>query len=125
MATLDLIAFYGTLMQSGNTPIHPVIQEHLTYQGECILAGRLYDLGDYPGLKPGNRHIKGELYAVKDAVVLTLLDEYESSDPDPMWPGYTRKEVQLMKPAVKAWCYVYNGPVNEEKLIQSNVWSKF
>ena len=122
MSEVHFIAFYGTLMKGGKTPMHPLIANHLLFIGECLIPGKLYDLGDYPALKPGKRRIKGEMYAIKDLQVLVALDKYESTDDDPEWPGYSRKNIRLIKPRIVAWCYFFNGAVREETIILSDSW---
>jgi gamma-glutamylcyclotransferase (GGCT)/AIG2-like uncharacterized protein YtfP len=121
---VPFIAFYGTLLRSGRTPMHPHIAKYLLYQRECLIPGILYDLGDYPGLKPGRQPVRGELYAIQDSQILALLDEYESSDPDPPEATFSRQLVTLIEPHTVAWCYFFDGKVSRQQIIASNSWHK-
>jgi len=117
------IAFYGTLRQSGHTPAHPLIREHLVYEGTCLIPGDLYDLGRLPGYEPGDGEVKGELYKLKDMQILPELDAYEAVDnKKPSAPGYSRQLVHLKEPSVRAWVYAYDGPVNGKKTVTSGRW---
>lgn len=76
---------YGTL-RSGHVPaaIAPAL-EGARSLGLARVAGRLYDLGAYPGARldggPGDE-IEGEVLAIPDlATRLPLLDRYECCDP--------------------------------------------
>lgn len=114
------LAFYGTLRQSGQTPMHPLIGEHLIYEGSCQIPGRLYDIGRLKALKSGEGAVDGDLYRLKDLEVLPQLDHYEAIDNvDPTLPGFSRSLVHLIKPDVPAWVYFYDGPVNDTQRIPS------
>jgi gamma-glutamylcyclotransferase (GGCT)/AIG2-like uncharacterized protein YtfP len=106
------IVFYGTLMSDGHTKLHKKIKAGLIYKGPCTFKGVLYDLGRYPGLKPGNNQIKGELYEIIDNSLVAKLDEYEAHDNyDSSLPGFTRKLIELIEPRLTAWIYYYDGKV--------------
>lgn len=123
--TIDYIAFYGTLKRDEETPVHDVIKNDLIFISECIIPGKLYNLGKYPALEDGDRPIEGELYKLKNVRVLSELDRYEAiDDDDPNLPGFSRKAVKLVKPKLEAWVYYYNGKVNSHHLLRSNRWDK-
>lgn len=110
------IAFYGTLKQSGNTIMHPLLQEHLVYQGHCHIPGQLRNLGRLKGLSVGSGDVVGELYRLKDLQILPQIDEYEAVDNiDPERPGFSRVLVELTKPKVVAWVYYYDGDLLKQQ----------
>jgi gamma-glutamylcyclotransferase (GGCT)/AIG2-like uncharacterized protein YtfP len=120
---INHIAFYGTLKRGYKTHVHGVIERDLTYIGECLIPGNLYDLGRISGLKPGNRPISGELYKINKPKSLIKIDSYELHDnEDPSKPGFKRQALMLLEPKLKAWAYYYQGPVEEDKLIRANKW---
>lgn len=120
---INHIAFYGTLKQSGKTPVHNVIKNDLAFVGNCIIPGKLYNQGKYPAIEDGPRPIKGELYKIKNSSALSELDKYEATDhDDPLSLGFSRQSIQLLKPSLKAWIYHYNGKVNSHHLLRSNHW---
>ncbi len=104
----DFVFAYGTLM-SGNSNHHIVESE--TFIGKATVNGyTLFDLGCYPGVKPGNGKIKGELYWVS-ANSLKRLDSFEGE-------GFLYKrcktEAELTQNnIVKANIYVYLNDVSE------------
>ena len=109
------VAFYGTLKRAGDTPVHPLIREHLIYEGNCQIPGKLFNLGRLKGYETGEGVVAGELYKLKDLEVLPKLDAYEAVDNiDPELPGYSRRLVHLLKPKVLAWVYFYEGDAHGE-----------
>lgn len=105
----DLLALYGTLMKE--YPQHEELGLHdsLSYEGECVLEGVLLDLGEYPGLVPGDGRVDAELYRVQDTGVFERLDDYEGYEPGDTDSLYIRRRMPLRDRGEPAWVYVYNG----------------
>ena len=113
---------YGTL-QAGFEPeeIAPVVAK-LRPLGVGFVAGRLYDLGDFPGavIDPVSaRLVYGTVYELpEDSEILRRLDAYEG-------PEYVRTE-QLLTLAegrvLTCWVYDYKGRPGEGCLIESGRW---
>lgn len=99
------------------------LAQHVQWLGEAQVHGRLYDLGDYPGLVlEGEGRVQGELLAFNDPVLWASLDEYEDCDPEnPDASEYRRVEIELLG-AGRAWTYVYNRPVGDLALIAGGRW---
>ena len=82
---------YGTLRQGDVrdiTRLHPAPQ----FVGRASVAGDLYDLGPYPGMRLGGEgRVQGEVYAISEALERRL-DEIEE-----VWPQqtgeYSKREV--------------------------------
>ena len=132
--SIDQIVFYGTLMR-GSRPFLgaqeniPLLGEKIRFVRECQIAGRLFDIGRYPGLVETAiaRHppqVDGELYEILDTQVIDWLDEYEGFYRDaPDISRYIRKSVVLIDDAdIRAWCYFYNAPIDDCEYIDSGSW---
>lgn len=91
---------------------------------EARIHGRVYDLGDYPGLIPGGEDIvHGEVIGFDDPALWALLDDYEDHDPErPELSEYRRIEVDLLDECGCAWVYVFNRPIESLTPIVSGVW---
>lgn len=117
MSNLDLIFVYGTLRRGARC----VMARWLASQGEYIgcgtVSGRLYDVGDYPALRPA-RHpsetVVGDLYRLRrSAYTLARLDRYEGIGSGQSRPyQYSRECVQATLENGEhraAWTYFYRG----------------
>jgi len=100
------------------------LSDRVRYVGPCLCSGELFDLGDYPGLRPGNARVVGELYAVLDSATFVRLDEFEGFDPaKPRESLYLRERVELIEPAkTQAWIYTYNHVPDASERITSGDW---
>jgi gamma-glutamylcyclotransferase (GGCT)/AIG2-like uncharacterized protein YtfP len=113
------IFVYGTLM-SGEMYSEFMERGDLKRLCPARCLGRLYDLGDYPGMIPGgNLWIAGELYR-SSAIekLLPILDELEGSH------AFERRlvEVDWTHGPTPAWCWVYTGPVDPSSRIDGGSW---
>ncbi len=117
----DSLFVYGTLLP-GRAPaeIADVVGQ-LVPLGAGTVRGRLYDLGEYPGVILGEHaaesadEIPGQLFALPpDPTVLARLDAYEDFRPDdPAHSLFLRRRavVTLLDGSVRSsWIYVYNRP---------------
>lgn len=96
----ERLAVYGTLRRGFDVQAKLGVSGRLRFERPCVIPGRLIDLGDYPGLLPGDGRVPGELFGVLDPAVWPILDEYEGEE-------YERRRTDLLEPRVKAWVYVY------------------
>jgi gamma-glutamylcyclotransferase (GGCT)/AIG2-like uncharacterized protein YtfP len=120
----DYVAVYGSLRKGLHLSDHPEVQDELIDCGSCVIPGLLYDLGDYPGLRPGDGRVVGELYKLLDLSALRVLDEYERYDAlHPDKSLYIRRAVRLVEPAIDAWTYIYNEKIDESRRILSGDWA--
>lgn len=118
------IAFYGSL-NPGHGPFEALgLEDTLAFATACRIPGRLYDLGDYPGLIRGNGVVAGRLYRLLDTRVLRKLDDYEEIQRGrPKASLFLRRPVRLVDPAVTAWVYVYNRKPPPGTLVRRGIWS--
>jgi gamma-glutamylcyclotransferase (GGCT)/AIG2-like uncharacterized protein YtfP len=117
---------YGTL-RPGHAPASVATSvDRCTCLGEGCIAGRLYDMRNYPGAivdAGGEGKIYGQLLEPPDERTLRRLDAYEGYDPrDPANSLFVRVEcdVTLDAPdgrAIRAWVYVYNRDLAAARLI--------
>ena len=119
---------YGTLRQ-GTAPagIAEAVRR-LRPLGSGMAWGRLYDLGEYPGMIFGGAEaefVAGEVYEVPDAALWAELDAYEGFDPaSPESSLFVRKmeRVRLVETGAKllCWVYEYRRAVREDQRVVSD-----
>jgi gamma-glutamylcyclotransferase (GGCT)/AIG2-like uncharacterized protein YtfP len=106
-AAPDLLFAYGTLMCG--LPLHHLIEGRAEFVAAGSIAGRLVDLGGYPGALPGGPGtIRGEVYRLRSAGLLTALDSAEG-------PEFPRSLTPVRLDdghEVRAWTYWFSGSVN-------------
>jgi len=119
----SLLFVYGTLRAFVATAAGERLRRHSCLVGAARVAGRLYDLGRYPGLVQRRRAgewVTGELYRLKSPhLTLRALDRYESG----AWPVPAR----FMRERATAyvghgarrgvWVYRFLGPVQDRRRI--------
>lgn len=122
----DYLFVYGTLRRRSRHPMARKLAESARHVGAASIAGRLYDLGRFPGLKPPQfsaDRVQGDVYDLGDNAHETLraMDAYENAESPPPTP-YERALADVLLndgQRMKAWVYWYRGPVREDQLIAS------
>ena len=117
---------YGTLKRRSRHPMARRLAQAARHVGAARIAGRLYDLGRFPGLKePGSPSdwVQGDVYDLGADGEQTLqeMDAYENAESPPPTP-YERllATVTLSDDSEMAtWVYWYRGTVREEQFIAS------
>ena len=102
---------YGTLRRGA--PMHELLADRATWLGPGSTAGRLVDLGAFPGLVPAQETgdlVYGDLFAISDAQreeLLDALDRYEGA-------SFERVEQAVLGPdgPALACVYAYRGAVD-------------
>jgi gamma-glutamylcyclotransferase (GGCT)/AIG2-like uncharacterized protein YtfP len=121
-----VLAVYGTLMRAFDRREALGVAGALTYRSRCRFAGRLYDLGRFPGAVPGRDTVRGELFRIEDPDVLRCLDRYEGYDPDREGASlFVRRTVSLEAPEDTAWVYWYNGDVEDAPRVPAGDWAAY
>jgi gamma-glutamylcyclotransferase (GGCT)/AIG2-like uncharacterized protein YtfP len=104
---IDLLFTYGTLMRGFR--LHRLLAERAAYLGRGRVAGRILDLGSYPGAVPDpDGRLHGEIYRVADPALWGTLDSAEG-------PQYHRREVAVRSEdgrELAACIYWYVGPLD-------------
>lgn len=118
---------YGTLRRAGGGPARRLLEEGATFVGAARVPGRLYDLGDFPGMRepasPEDR-VVGEVYELSAPdELLPRLDAYEGCAPADPPPHPFRRSVRLAEleegTRLPAWVYLYRPSVREARRIPS------
>ena len=117
-----LVFVYGSL-RSGNA--HPMSQRfpESKFISAANVNGRLYDLGEYPGLLLSETEspVVGEVYEVDDAL-LQELDEFEASS------NYLRRQVTISFGNQKETGWAYEPDLQYYSLgtlIESGDWLEY
>lgn len=130
---------YGTLMSSSTGRMGRAQRQRLAREcrqrAAAVMAGRLYDLGRYPGLVDavdGTDIVHGELVELIDpASSFTWLDRYEDIRTDARGEAEYRREQRTVRlaPSVAgdgsgllAWVYVYARDPSQARRIASGRW---
>lgn len=115
---------YGTLRRQVGHPMHRTLLAYAELRGAGRLAARLYDLGDYPGATPAadaDAWVHGEIYRIRDARLLPLLDEYEECSARFPRPHEYVRQVQHLHAGngrrLRAWVYLLNRKGNDLRQI--------
>jgi gamma-glutamylcyclotransferase (GGCT)/AIG2-like uncharacterized protein YtfP len=118
---VDALFVYGTLMQGGRLHRH-VAAAHPTLLLPAMAAGRLIDLGAYPGMiaaAAATDRVRGEyLEFASLASFLPRLDRIEGQK-------YRRVRIDVEVAALgsrTAWGYLWVGEVCSARLIPSGDW---
>jgi gamma-glutamylcyclotransferase (GGCT)/AIG2-like uncharacterized protein YtfP len=112
-----MLFVYGTLRRGA--PMHGLVEGRATWLGRASTAGRLLDLGAFPGLvpasAPGDR-VHGDLFAIAEAwgdELFDALDRYEGASFERV-----QEEVDGPDGRALAWLYVYRGPVDDCRVVE-------
>ncbi|HEY9199459.1 MAG TPA: gamma-glutamylcyclotransferase family protein [Gammaproteobacteria bacterium] len=114
---IDHLFVYGTLRAAFDHPLQRSLRRHARRLGTAQVAGRLYDLGRYPGLVPDTAAgpVAGDLYRLRQArALLAMLDRYEGCAARMPRPREYRRipvAVHWRGGSHWAWVYVYNRSV--------------
>ncbi len=119
---LNRLFVYGTLMQHSQLPIALLLKANSQLLAKGSVAGRLYDLGSYPGAvfdTESSYEVKGQVLTLDNAeLILPLLDEYEGirNCPD---DEYSRMiiPVTVDDQLLDCWAYLYRLPTMQLQFI--------
>ena len=113
----SLLFVYGTLRAFFDIPMARRLRREGRRLGIARVAGRLYDLGRYPGLSRPRRRddwVTGELYRLsRPRLTLRVLDRYEAR--------FVRELVRVRRGRreYRAWVYRFRGSVRARDRIAS------
>jgi len=122
---------YGTLRRRSRHPMARRLAQSARHVGAARIAGRLYDLGRFPGLKEPRSPddwVQGDVYDLGENADPTLreMDAYENAESPPPTP-YERELATVLLDAgreLTVWVYWYRGNVNEEHFIASGSYEQ-
>lgn len=107
---------YGTLRRRSGHPMARWLAERATFIAEAVIAGRLYDLGPYPGVVPSSADgevVHGDLYEFDGDDLFPKLDSYEAADPPVLFARRMAEATPLHGEPRGAWVYWWHGPLPE------------
>ena len=120
---------YGTLRRDPANEMFHLLARNAAFVSEGSVQGRLFDLGEYPGLVPSDdpkESVSGEVYEIQPLRLketLVILDDYEgcgASDPEPH--EYRREKISVRLPggkSIAAWAFVLSRTTRGLKKIPS------
>jgi gamma-glutamylcyclotransferase (GGCT)/AIG2-like uncharacterized protein YtfP len=112
---------YGTLRRNMRNKMAGLLAKRAEFIGKACYQGKLYKLGDYPGVVPSDKRadrVQGEVYRLRfPDLLLTRLDQYEECGlgfPEPTEYIRSIQRVRLQSgKAISAWVYLYNWPTDK------------
>ncbi len=119
---LNRLFVYGTLMQQSQLPIALLLKANSQLLAKGSVAGKLYDLGSYPGAvfhADSAYQVKGQVLMLDNvALIFPLLDEYEGIQNCPA-DEYSRMIVPVTvdDQLLDCWAYAYRLPIKQSQLI--------
>ena len=119
----DSIVLYGTLQRGQPAFVRLGLGRRLRFVSGATVAGRLVDLGAYPGFVFGDAIVTGQLFAILDGSVLSDLDAFEGFDPSRHARSlYIRERIAVIDPRRQAWIYRFNGSAAGRPEIGGGDW---
>ncbi len=119
----NLYAVYGSLKREhGNNRI--LQNESTTYIGTTKTPPTfsLYSLGGFPGIKNGGEtEVEVEVFAITDPDIEKRLDWLEGYS-GKNYPRNMYNKETVNTEFGEAFIYVYNGHINENRLIPKGIW---
>lgn len=125
LPALDGLAALGLIASQDGSRIHDLRgRPVLAYAGACLIPGQLFDLGAYPGLRPGDDRVVGEAFSLLEPSFVDDLDRFEGFDSAKTAESlYLRERVELLLPEHQsAWVYIYNHAPPVDSRIVSGDW---
>lgn len=125
---------YGSLMREARGPMgareRGRLEAEADYVGRGWVAGRLFNLGAYPGLIAAgirDERVSGDVFRLaREAVTLAWLDVYEGIRPEAPGRAPYRRVIRAIDMVdgrrIEAWLYLYRGPGPRWRQIHSGHW---
>jgi pyruvate carboxylase len=128
---LDLLFVYGTLRR-GFARHKFLGAAGAKFEGKASVRGRLYDLGDFPGVQPApsaSARVAGEVYRSPNVErALKILDDVEGFNPVSPQTSLFRREIVDVKlenrPTVRAWIYWLNHSQGPRRTMASGDYAR-
>ena len=122
---------YGTLKRRSRHPMARRLAQSACWVSAARIAGRLYNLGRFPGLKEPRSPddwVKGDVYDLGANAQRTLqeMDAYENAESPPPTPYERQLTTVLLEDgrSMTVWVYWYRGEVREEWFITSGSYEE-
>lgn len=117
----DYVFVYGTLMKGMSR--HSEMEDGGRFYCKGNVKGELYDMGNYPGMIPGEGIVFGEVYKASDMFqMIQRLDWIEGAGGNNSLFTRTIQEVETDEGIIWAYVYHYAQPLDSFKQIKSGNW---
>ncbi|MGQ0542547.1 MAG: gamma-glutamylcyclotransferase family protein [Blastocatellia bacterium] len=128
----EYIFIYGTLSPELAPKEIAGEVEKLKFVGEGFVYGRLYDFGEFPGIKLGasaRTKVHGRVYKLpSNKTTIKNFDAYEEYYPKRLAKSLYRRRLAQVElesgEKIRAWIYEYNGNTSAGNLIRGGIYSK-
>jgi gamma-glutamylcyclotransferase (GGCT)/AIG2-like uncharacterized protein YtfP len=138
----SLLFVYGTLRAFVDIPMARRLRRGARHLGAARTRGRLYDVGDYPGLTAARRRgewVVGDLYELAaPRALLRALDRYEAGAAGRERARFVRVRASVLRASVtgasvmlgrgarrSAWLYLYRPPVRAHTRIRCGDYERY
>lgn len=122
--TINHLFVYGTLKSGQSRFVQ--LEPYVLSKQDASVQGHLHHLGRYPGMKPGNGVVQGQLIGLQNVeACLEQMDDIEG------FLGFGRNDslfdrtivqVRTEQGLVWAWTYVYAEDVDADSIIEDGQW---
>lgn len=121
-----IVFLYGILQEGGRGHAELGLDRRARFIRPATVAGRLYDLGGYPGLIPGGAgRVHGGLYRLASVSLLAGLDAYEGYDPSNLpVSDYVRTRMAVLGSRLATWTYAWNRSIAGRRRIVHGDWRR-
>ncbi len=126
----DTLFVYG-LLKEGSSRAEEIIRKNRVSSLKGKARGKLYCLGDYPGMKETEEEsfVQGEIHRFKDPnQVLAAMDDFEGiAEDEANVDSYARKLIDAEGEDGShhlCWVYLFSGKTDESRLIHSGCWER-
>lgn len=125
----DLFIFYGLLMKEAfRSSQVPGLDASGTVLGRGAFRGKMYDLGEYPGVIRGGGLCQGLIWKLLDTGIVSAIDAFEGYVAGSAHSLYVRERTDLLDDeggftGHRAWIYIYNQTTAGYEEIGRGVWS--
>ena len=111
------LAVYGTLRNFHPNSKRFGLEPYLVREGVRVMGYRLFDLGWFPGVRPGQGSVECDIFMVPDEM-FEALDAYEGV------PNLYTRESVMVGGIKDVQLYVYAQQIPEANLIEDGSWQK-
>ena len=115
----EYLFVYGTLLRQSQSPVSSMLSKHSSFIEKGTVRGKLYDIGEYPGIvvnDDSKKEVMGEVFKLNNsASLLKKLDSYEGKE-------YKRVKAHVYLDNgdhLTAWIYNFTHPTDDYICIKS------